>query len=66
MTDAADIFIIWQLILRIRDAESVSACWMNASMAYIMVAADNERGTKFWEYRGWEKIPRAIPMGIDL
>jgi len=32
----------------------------------IMVAADNERGTKFWEYRGWEKIPRAIPMGIDL
>ena len=32
----------------------------------IMVADDNQRGTKFWERCGWEKIPGAIPMGIDL
>jgi ribosomal protein S18 acetylase RimI-like enzyme len=32
----------------------------------IMVADDNERGAKFWEHVGWEKIPGAIPMGIDL
>jgi len=32
----------------------------------IMVADDNRRGTRFWEGRGWEKIPGAIPMGIDL
>jgi ribosomal protein S18 acetylase RimI-like enzyme len=32
----------------------------------IMVADNNERGTKFWERCGWEKIPGAMPMGIDL
>jgi ribosomal protein S18 acetylase RimI-like enzyme len=32
----------------------------------IMVADDNRRGTKFWERCGWEKIPGAVPMGIDL
>ena len=32
----------------------------------IMVADDNQRGTKFWEHVGWEKIPGAVPMGIDL
>jgi ribosomal protein S18 acetylase RimI-like enzyme len=32
----------------------------------IMVADDNQRGTKFWERCGWEKIPGAMPMGIDL
>src|SRR5438445_13629309 len=32
----------------------------------ILVAHDNRRGTKFWENRGWEKIPGAIPMGTDL
>ena len=32
----------------------------------IMVADDNERGTKFWERVGWEKIPGAILMGIDV
>jgi ribosomal protein S18 acetylase RimI-like enzyme len=32
----------------------------------IMVADDNERGAKFWEHVSWEKIPGAIPMGIDL
>jgi ribosomal protein S18 acetylase RimI-like enzyme len=34
--------------------------------AIIMVADDNERGTKFWERVGWEKIPGAILMGIDV
>jgi hypothetical protein len=28
--DAADISIIWRLILPIGDADSVSVCWMNA------------------------------------
>jgi ribosomal protein S18 acetylase RimI-like enzyme len=32
----------------------------------IMVADDNQRGTKFWERCGWEKISGAVPMGIDL
>ncbi len=32
----------------------------------IMVADDNQRGTRFWERVGWEKIPGAVPMGIDL
>jgi N-acetylglutamate synthase len=32
----------------------------------IMVADNNERGAKFWEHVGWEKIPGGIPMGIDL
>src|SRR5258705_5403238 len=32
----------------------------------IMVADDNQRGTRFWEHVGWEKIPGAVPMGIDL
>lgn len=32
----------------------------------IMVADDNQRGTKFWERVGWEKIPGAILMGIDV
>jgi N-acetylglutamate synthase len=32
----------------------------------ILVADDNQRGTKFWERVGWEKIPGAILMGIDL
>ncbi len=32
----------------------------------IMVADDNQRGAKFWERCGWEKIPGAMPMGIDL
>jgi ribosomal protein S18 acetylase RimI-like enzyme len=32
----------------------------------IMVADDNQSGAKFWERCGWEKIPGAMPMGIDL
>jgi len=34
--------------------------------AIIMVADDNQRGTKFWERCGWEELSGAIPMGIDL
>ena len=37
-----------------------------AKRAIIMVADDNQRGTKFWERCGWEKLSGAIPMGIDL
>jgi N-acetylglutamate synthase len=37
-----------------------------AKRVIIMVADDNQRGTKFWERCGWEKIPGATPMGIDL
>jgi len=32
----------------------------------IMVADDNARGREFWKRRGWEEIPGAIAMGIDL
>jgi ribosomal protein S18 acetylase RimI-like enzyme len=32
----------------------------------IMVADDNRRGGQFWKRRGWEEIPGAIAMGIDL
>ncbi len=33
-TDVVDTFIIWPLIPHISGADSVSVCWMNASMAY--------------------------------
>ena len=32
----------------------------------IMVADDNPRGRAFWRRLGWEDIPGAISMGIDL
>ena len=32
----------------------------------IMVADDNARGREFWKRCGWEEIPGAIAMGIDL
>jgi N-acetylglutamate synthase len=32
----------------------------------IMVADDNPRGRGFWRRSGWEDIPGAISMGIDL
>jgi N-acetylglutamate synthase len=32
----------------------------------IMVADDNPRGRGFWRRCGWEEIPEAISMGIDL
>ncbi len=32
----------------------------------ILVADDNQRGAEFWKYHGWEEIPGAVPMGIDL
>jgi N-acetylglutamate synthase len=34
--------------------------------AIIMVADDNPRGREFWKRCGWEEIPGAIAMGIDL
>ena len=34
--------------------------------AIILVADDNPRGREFWNRSGWEEIPGAIPMGIDL
>src|SRR5437660_12440371 len=32
----------------------------------IMVAEDNPRGREFWKRSGWEALPGAIGMGIDL
>jgi ribosomal protein S18 acetylase RimI-like enzyme len=32
----------------------------------ILVAGDNQRGAEFWKRHGWEKIPDAVPMGIDV
>ena len=37
-----------------------------AKRAIILVADDNQRGTKFWQHCGWEKISGATPMGIDV
>jgi ribosomal protein S18 acetylase RimI-like enzyme len=34
--------------------------------AIIMVADDNPGGREFWKRCGWEEIPGAIAMGIDL
>ena len=34
--------------------------------AIIMVADDNPRGRSFWRRYGWEDIPGAMTMGIDL
>jgi ribosomal protein S18 acetylase RimI-like enzyme len=32
----------------------------------ILVADDNQRGAAFWKHTGWEEIPGAVPMGIDV
>ena len=34
--------------------------------AIILVADDNECGRSFWRRRGWEDVPGALAMGIDL
>ena len=34
--------------------------------ALILVADDNPRGRKFWLRCGWEEVPGAVIMGIDL
>jgi len=73
--DAADTFIIWQLILPYQGCglgkRLLEECLdglrrIGVKRVIIMVADDNQRGAKFWERCGWEKIPGAIPMGIDL
>src|SRR5437588_4525814 len=34
--------------------------------ALILVADDNPRGRKFWRRCGWEEVPGAVRLGIDL
>lgn len=34
--------------------------------ALILVAADNPGGRAFWERCGWEEVPEAKVMGVDL
>jgi ribosomal protein S18 acetylase RimI-like enzyme len=34
--------------------------------ALILVARDNEPARTFWRRAGWEEVPRAVLMGIDL
>jgi ribosomal protein S18 acetylase RimI-like enzyme len=34
--------------------------------AIILVAGDNAMGRSFWLRQGWEEIPGALPMGLDL
>jgi ribosomal protein S18 acetylase RimI-like enzyme len=34
--------------------------------ALILVASDNSRGHSFWLRNGWEDVPGALLMGIDL
>jgi N-acetylglutamate synthase len=40
--------------------------WAGVKRAIIMVADDNMRGGKFWKRCGFEEIPGAMAMGIDL
>ena len=74
-TDAADIFIIWRLILLIRRADLAERLMdecigslrrAGVKRALILVAHDNPRGRKFWRRHGWEEVPGPIVMGIDL
>ena len=34
--------------------------------AMILVDAENPRGREFWKHYGWEELPGALSMGIDL
>jgi ribosomal protein S18 acetylase RimI-like enzyme len=34
--------------------------------ALILVSGENAKGRSFWLRNGWEDIPGAIPMGLDL
>lgn len=34
--------------------------------ALLLVDADNLAGKQFWLYEGWEEMPGAEPMGLDL
>jgi ribosomal protein S18 acetylase RimI-like enzyme len=34
--------------------------------AIILVADNNPGGAEFWKRAGWEDIPGAVPMGIDV
>ena len=34
--------------------------------AIILVADYNQGGAEFWKRAGWEDLPGAVPMGIDL
>jgi hypothetical protein len=34
--------------------------------AIILVADNNFGGAEFWKRAGWEDIPGAVPMGIDV
>jgi len=34
--------------------------------ALLLVAKDNASGHAFWHHCGWEDIPGALAMGIDI
>jgi GNAT superfamily N-acetyltransferase len=34
--------------------------------ALILVSGENAKGRSFWVRNGWEDIPGAIPMGLDI
>jgi len=74
-TDAADTFITWPLIWPIADTDWVSVWCRNAWTDYaglascalfILVADYNLGGAEFWKRAGWEDVPGAVPMGIDV
>ncbi len=75
MMDGADISITWRLILlttgRGLGKRLVDECLeglrrTGVKRVIIMVADDNPRGRGFWRRCGWEEVPSAISMGIDL
>ena len=73
--DAAATSIIWRLILLIRgrglgkrllDESLADLRRIGIKRVIIMVADDNPSGREFWKRSGYEEIPGAMAMGIDL
>ncbi|HMG04386.1 MAG TPA: GNAT family N-acetyltransferase [Chthoniobacterales bacterium] len=50
--------LVQECIARLREA--------GIARALILVASDNPRGHSFWLRNGWEDVPGALLMGIDL
>src|ERR1043166_9580900 len=54
----------WESIFRSECLERLRRAGLER--AIILVACDNPRGRDFWRRTGWEDLPGAMAMGIDL
>lgn len=50
--------LVQECIVHLREA--------GVTRALILVASDNPRGHSFWLRNGWEDVPGALLMGLDL